>query len=92
MLISLSNKESTKEQVLLIGRTLSELGFTLIVTKGTADFYNTNGIVCQTINKIGAGRPDVADLIMNKEVKLVINTQRQNAIITKTARQSANFA
>ncbi len=76
VLISLSNKESTKEQVLLIGRTLSELGFTLIATKGTADFYNTNGIACQTINKIGAGRPDVADLIMTKEVKLVINTPK----------------
>ena len=47
------------------------LGFTLIGTQGTADFYNSNGIKCEVVNKIGAGRPDVVDLIMNKEVCLV---------------------
>ena len=76
VLISLSNKDSQKEQVLFIGKTLRDLGFTLIGTKGTADFYNDNGIKCGVVNKIGAGRPDVVDLIMNKEVCLVINTPK----------------
>ena len=34
-------------------------------TKGTADFYNTNGIKCEVVNKIGGGRPDVVDMICN---------------------------
>ena len=76
VLISLSNKEGQKDQVLEIGKTLKNLGFTLVGTQGTADFYNANGIKCDVVNKIGAGRPDVVDLIMNKEVCLVINTPK----------------
>ncbi|MCR4938970.1 MAG: carbamoyl-phosphate synthase large subunit, partial [Treponemataceae bacterium] len=70
VLISLSNKEGQKEEVLTIGKTLKNLGFTLVGTQGTADFYNSNGIKCEVVNKIGAGRPDVVDMIMNKEVCL----------------------
>ena len=76
VLISLSNKESQKDQVLMIGKTLKDLGFTLVGTQGTADFYNANRIKCEVVNKIGGGRPDVVDLIMNKEVCLVINTPK----------------
>ena len=63
VLISLSNKESQKDQVLMIGKTLKDLGFTLVGTQGTADFYNANGIKCEVVNKIGGGRPDVVDMI-----------------------------
>jgi carbamoyl-phosphate synthase large subunit len=76
VLISLSNKESQKEDVLKVGKTLSDLGFTLIGTQGTADFYNANGIKCDVVNKIGGGRPDVVDLVMNKEISLLINTPK----------------
>ena len=76
VLISLSNKESQKDDVLKVGKTLKDLGFTLVGTQGTADFYNTNGIKCELVNKIGGGRPDVVDMIMNKEVCLVINTPK----------------
>ncbi len=91
VLISLSNKESQKEEVLTIGKTLKDLGFTLVGTKGTADFYNSNGIKCDEVNKIGGGRPDVVDLIMNKEVCLVINTpkaKRNYAEDRKTIRKA----
>ena len=63
ILLSLSDKENQKEQVLTIGKTLKDLGFTLVGTKGTADFYNANGIKCEEVNKIGGGRPDVVDMI-----------------------------
>ncbi len=91
VLISLSNKEGQKEEVLKIGKTLKDLGFTLIGTQGTADFYNSNNIKCEVVNKIGAGRPDVVDAIMNKEVCLVINTpkaQRNYAEDRKTIRKA----
>ena len=91
VLISLSNRESQKDQVLYIGKTLKDLGFTLIGTEGTADFYNANGIKCEVVNKIGAGRPDVVDKIMNKDVCLVINTpkaKRNYAEDRKTIRKA----
>jgi len=91
VLISLSNKEGQKKEVLAIGKTLKDLGFTLVGTQGTADFYNDNKIKCEVVNKIGAGRPDVVDLIMNKEVCLVINTpkaKRNYAEDRKTIRKA----
>ena len=72
----MSNKKSQKDKILMIGKTLKDLGFTLVGTQGTADFYNANGIKCDVVNKIGGGRPDVVDMIMNKEVCLVINTPK----------------
>ena len=91
VLISLSDKENQKEQVLEIGKTLVNLGFTLVGTQGTYDFYNTHGIKCSLVNKIGGGRPDVIDMIMNKEVCLVINTpkaKRNYAEDRKTIRKA----
>ncbi len=91
VLISLSNKESQKDEVITIGKTLKELGFTLVGTQGTADFFNANGIKCDVVNKIGGGRPDVVDMIMNKEVCLVINTpkaKRNYAEDRKTIRKA----
>ncbi len=91
VLISLSNKENLKDQVLTVGKTLKDLGFTLVATQGTADFYNKNGIKCDIVNKLGEGRPDVIDMIMNKEVCLVINTpkaQRNYAEDRKTIRKA----
>ena len=91
VLISLSDKENEKDTVLFIGKTLQQLGFTLLATDGTADFYNAHGIKCDVVNKIGAGRPDVLDSIMNKEVCLVINTpkaKRNYAEDRKTIRKA----
>ena len=87
----MSNKEGQKEEVITIGKTLKDLGFTLVATQGTADFFNANNIKCDVVNKIGDGRPDVIDMIMNKEVCLVINTpraQRNYAEDRKTIRKA----
>ena len=63
ILISLSNKKSQKDQILMIGKTLKDLGFIFVGTQGTADFYNANGFKCEVVNKIGGVRPDVVDMI-----------------------------
>lgn len=77
VLLSFSDKEGAAgEQVLTVAKVLTNLGFTLVATEGTADFFNKNGIKCTFVHKIGAGRPDVVDMIMNREVVLVINTPK----------------
>ena len=63
ILISLSNKKSQNDQVLMIGKTLKDLGLIFVGTQGTADFYNANGFKCEVVNKIGGVRPDVVDMI-----------------------------
>ncbi len=72
ILLSLNNRD--KQKALKIARQLKELGFELIATSGTADFLNKHGIECQKVNKISEGRPNVVDIISNREVALVINT------------------
>jgi carbamoyl-phosphate synthase large subunit len=76
VLISLSDTHTQEEQVLTIGKTFKKLGFTILATEGTANFYNDHGVKCDKVNKIGEGRPDVVDLILNNEVCLAINTPR----------------
>ena len=74
ILVSLSDKVALKEQIIEVGKKLSSLGFELIATEGTAKYFTENGIPCQKVNKIAEGRPNVMDLILNKEVCLCINT------------------
>jgi carbamoyl-phosphate synthase large subunit len=53
---------------------LSELGFRIIATRGTAQAIRAMGIACEAINKIGEGSPHVVDWIERGDVDLVINT------------------
>ena len=50
------------------------IGFEILATEGTAKWLGERGIEVGVIAKIGEGRPDVLDVIKNREVKLVINT------------------
>jgi carbamoyl-phosphate synthase large subunit len=53
---------------------LSELGFRIVATRGTAQWIRKMGIPVETISKIGEGSPNVVDLIEQDEVDLVVNT------------------
>lgn len=83
ILISLSEKTSQAAEALSIAKAFSDLGFQILATEGTADFLRVGGIDCQTVAKINEGRPNVVDLIVNREVCLAINTPsaRRNAIV-----------
>ena len=72
--VFLSVKDSDKPKALEIAKGLSELGFSFTSTEGTAKFLNENGIKAKSTLRISEGRPNVADLIKNGKVQLVINT------------------
>ncbi len=72
--VFLSVKDSDKPQALEIAKGLQELGFSFYSTEGTAQFLNENGIKTETVLRISEGRPNVADLIKNGKIQLVINT------------------
>ncbi len=57
-----------------IVKTLDELGFELLATEGTCKFIEENGIKCKLANKINEARPNIPDLIRNREIALIINT------------------
>jgi len=72
--VFLSVKDSDKEKALEVAQGLASLGFSFYSTEGTARFLNDNGIPSESILRISEGRPNVADLIKNGKVQLVINT------------------
>ncbi len=74
VLVSLSDKVNLADQIIFVGKKLNELGFDIIATEGTAKYFADNGIPCEKVNKLHEGRPNVLDVILNKEVCLCINT------------------
>jgi carbamoyl-phosphate synthase large subunit len=70
--VSVNNDD--KGNLLPIARDLSELGFRLIATRGTAAFLRAHGLHVDVVFKVNEGRPNIADEIVNRKVDLVVNT------------------
>jgi carbamoyl-phosphate synthase large subunit len=74
----LSVRDEDKAKAVEIGRTLLELGFSLVATRGTAAAFEKAGLKVQVVNKVMEGRPHVVDMIRNKEITLIINTVEED--------------
>ena len=74
VLISLSEKVNQAKDAVAVGKGLVDMGFKILATEGTAEFFAKAGIPCEIIAKLNEGRPNVLDVILNKEVCLAINT------------------
>jgi carbamoyl-phosphate synthase large subunit len=57
-----------------VARALSAQGFTLCATRGTARHLAEQGLTVESVNKVTEGRPNIVDMIKNKEITLIINT------------------
>lgn len=91
VLISLSDKVNLADQAMAVGQEFQKLGFKIYATEGTAKFYEKGGVKCEVVNKINEGRPDVLDVIVNKQVSLIINTPwaKRDAIKDESAIRKA---
>jgi carbamoyl-phosphate synthase large subunit len=72
--IFVSVRDEDKPEMLQIARSLKQMGFSLVATRNTHQFLSRHGIDAARVAKIGEGKPDVVDLIKQKNVCLVINT------------------
>ena len=70
--ISVNN--SDKGHAVLLARRLKNLGFDLVATYGTANRLREVGLECESVFKVNEGRPNIADLIRQDEIALIINT------------------
>jgi carbamoyl-phosphate synthase large subunit len=70
----ISVNDSDKGQAVLLARRLDKLGFDLIATYGTANRLREVGLECEDVFKVNEGRPNIADLIRQGEIALIINT------------------
>ena len=71
ILVSLSEKTPAAAKA---AKEFVKLGFKLIGTSGTIQWLAEHGVKGETVNKINEGRPNVLDVIVNRQVCLVINT------------------
>ncbi|MFP6581758.1 MAG: ATP-grasp domain-containing protein, partial [Candidatus Hydrogenedentota bacterium] len=72
--VFLSLNERDKSSAKELAQELDALGFTLIATKGTAAVASESGIEVEEIFKVGEGRPNIVDRIINGDIHWIINT------------------
>ncbi len=70
----LSVKDSDKAGAVTLARRLTEMGFKVMATRGTAARLRDVGIECSVVNKVAEGRPHCVDAIKSDAIQLVINT------------------
>jgi len=70
----ISVNDSDKQNVVRVARDLSELGFDLVASRGTAAYLRAHGLAVEVVFKINEGRPHVGDRLLNREIQLIINT------------------
>ncbi len=72
VLISVNRKD--KEEVVEIAKGFAEDGFRIVATGGTYDLITAAGIPASKVKKLYEGRPNVADMITNGEIQLIVNS------------------
>ncbi|PYT01872.1 MAG: carbamoyl phosphate synthase large subunit [Acidobacteria bacterium] len=70
--ISVTNAD--KGQAVILARRLNKLGFSLVATYGTANRLREVGLECESVFKVNEGRPNIADLIRQGDIDIIINT------------------
>ncbi len=76
--------DSDKRAIVLPALRLTQLGFRLLATAGTAEVLERNGISAEVVHKYSEGRSDaglttIVDLINRGDVDVVINTPSGSA-------------
>ncbi len=80
----LSVRERDKDGAVELGKILTELGFDIVATHGTAKSLAKAGVSCRRANKVREGRPHIVDMIKNGEIDLIVNTTEGKQAITES--------
>ncbi|MDO8413630.1 MAG: carbamoyl-phosphate synthase large subunit [Gallionellaceae bacterium] len=72
--VFISVRGADKPGAIEIAKSLRDMGFTLLATRGTAAVLVAAGVAVAVVNKVAEGRPHIVDMIKNGEISLIINT------------------
>ncbi len=72
--VFISLKDSDKPLMVNAAKRLLDMGFRIIATGGTADYFKAQGLDVSRVNKVLEGRPHIVDALKNGEVHMVFNT------------------
>ena len=77
----ISVRKEDHKNVIDIAKSLNNLGFKLVATKGTAEVLKENKLDVVSVNKVAEGRPHIVDMIKNDEIDFIVNvTEDKKAI------------
>ena len=73
-LVFLSLNDRDKPKARELAKELVDLGFSLVATDGTAKLIREYGVEVEDVFKVGEGRPNIVDRIINDDIHWIINT------------------
>ena len=83
--VFVSLRDTDKQGIVPAIRKLTELGFSIVATSGTAAFLEDQGLAVTRINKVLEGQPHILDAMINGHVQLVFNTTEGAASLADSA-------
>jgi carbamoyl-phosphate synthase large subunit len=72
ILLTVTDKD--KSELVPIAKRLKEAGLNIYATENTSRFLKEKGVPTTEIYKLHEGRPNIADMVKNREIHLIINT------------------
>ena len=72
--VFISVQDKDKIAALPVAKSFNEMGFTIMATRGTAQFLAENDVPAKMVKKVSSGRPHVVDAVKNNEIQLILNT------------------
>ena len=72
--VFVSVRDADKGRIAAPVKTLADLGFKIVGTRGTKRILEEQGIPCTQVNKVLEGRPHIVDAMKNGDIQIVFNT------------------
>src|SRR5690625_7435111 len=91
--VFISVRDVDKPGVVVVGKELSSLGFSLVATRGTAAVLAEAGLEVAEVIKVQEGRPHIVDLIRSDQIDLYVITiecRQASTDTVKTSRRPGN--
>ena len=74
----LTVKDEDKPEIIGIAREMEEIGIELYATRGTYGYLKEQGVDVKFIHKLGAGHPNIGDMIASGTIDIIVNTPRRS--------------
>jgi len=91
--VFLSVNDKDKRQVAFLAKKLTDMGFSLLCTKGTARTLKANGVKADIVDKVDEGKNNLLGLIKTNGIHLIINTPsgQKSQLDMRAIRSTANL-
>ncbi|MEO0817704.1 MAG: carbamoyl-phosphate synthase large subunit [Pseudomonadota bacterium] len=89
--VFVSVKDADKPSLIAPIKSLIDMGFDVVATRGTAGYLSEQGLDVSPINKVIEGQPHIVDAMINGKIQLVFNTTQgvQSLKDSKSIRRTA---